>query len=69
MKQAILGMASTVFLAFINARDEITAWVGLICTLTVTAVTCVVQVYRMWRDRDNDKKQEKQVENKENKEE
>lgn len=55
MKENILSVVSTAFLAFINLRDELTAWVGLVCTLAVTIVTCVVQVYRAWRDRDVDK--------------
>lgn len=39
----------------LNLRDEVTAWVGLACTIAVTLVTCAVNVYRLWRDRDNDK--------------
>lgn len=39
----------------LNLRDEVTAWVGLVCTIAVTLVTCAVNVYRLWRDRDNDK--------------
>lgn len=55
-----------------NLRDEVTAWVGLICTIAVTVVTCAINVYRLWRDRDTDKKQkeqEVQVEDKGNKDE
>ena len=55
MKENILSVAVTAGLAFVNVRDELTAWVGLVCTLAVTVVTCVVQVYRAWRDRDVDK--------------
>lgn len=55
MKENVLSVVSTAFIAFINLRDEVTAWVGLVCTLAVTIVTCVVQVYRAWRDRDVDK--------------
>lgn len=66
MKETILGVISTAFLALINLRDEVTAWVGLACTIAVTVVTCAVNVYRLWRDRDTDKKQEKQVEDKGN---
>lgn len=62
MKENILSVVSTAFLAFINLRDEVTAWVGLICTLAVTVVTCAVNIHRLWRDRDKDKKQEEQVE-------
>lgn len=62
MKENILSVVSTAFLAFINLRDEVTAWVGLICTLAVTVVTCAVNMHRLWRDRDKDKKQEEQVE-------
>ena len=62
MKENILSVVSTAFLAFINLRDEVTAWVGLICTLAVTIVTCAVNIHRLWRDRDKDKKQEEQVE-------
>lgn len=65
MKENILSVVSTAFLAFINLRDEVTAWVGLICTLAVTVVTCAVNIHRLWRDRDKDKKQEEQVEDKE----
>lgn len=39
----------------LNLRDEVTAWVGLACTIAVTLVTCAVNVYRLWRDRDTDK--------------
>lgn len=56
----------------LNLRDEVTAWVGLICTIAVTVVTCAINVYRLWRDRDTDKKQkeqEVQVEDKGNKDE
>lgn len=69
MKENIISVASTAFLAMINLRDEVTAWVGLACTLTVTVVTCAINIYRLWRDRDTDKKQEKQVEDKGNKDE
>lgn len=62
MKENILSIVSTAFLAFINLRDEVTAWVGLVCTLAVTVVTCAVNIHRLWRDRDKDKKQEEQVE-------
>lgn len=62
MKENILSIVSTAFIAFINLRDEVTAWVGLICTLAVTIVTCAVNIHRLWRDRDKDKKQEEQVE-------
>lgn len=65
MKENILSVISTAFLALINLRDEVTAWVGLVCTLAVTIVTCAVNVYRLWRDRDKDKKQEEQVEDNE----
>lgn len=65
MKENILSVVSTAFLAFINLRDEVTAWIGLICTLAVTVVTCAVNIHRLWRDRDKDKKQEEQVEDKE----
>lgn len=39
-----------------NARDEVTAWVSLACTLAITIVTCGIQVYHLIRDRDNDGK-------------
>lgn len=67
MKENILSVFSTAFVAFINLRDEVTAWVGLVCTLAVTVVTCGVNIHRLWRDRDKDKdkKQEEQVENRE----
>lgn len=39
----------------LNLRDEVTAWVGLVCTIAVTLVTCAVNVYRLWRDRNTDK--------------
>lgn len=65
MKENILSVVSTAFIAFINLRDEVTAWVGLICTLSVTVVTCAVNIHRLWRDRDKDKKQEEQVEDSE----
>ena len=65
MKENILSVVSTAFLAFINLRDEVTAWVALICTLAVTVVTCAVNIHRLWRDRDKDKKQEEQVEDNE----
>lgn len=55
MKENILSIAVTAGLALVNVRDELTAWVGLVCTLAVTVVTCIVQVYRAWRDRDVDK--------------
>ena len=61
MKENILSVVSTAFIAFINLRDEVTAWVGLVCTLAVTVVTCAVNIHRLWRDRDKDKKQEEQV--------
>ena len=73
----ILNICATVITATyaqmqLNLRDEVTAWVGLICTIAVTVVTCVINVYRLWRDRDTDKKQkdeEVQVEDKGNKDE
>lgn len=55
MKENIFSIAATAALALINLRDEVTAWVGLICTLAVTVVTCAVNIYRLWRDRDKDK--------------
>lgn len=55
MNENILSISATAAIALINVRDEVTAWVGLVCTLAVTIVTCVVQVYRAWRDRDVDK--------------
>lgn len=75
--QDILSVCATVATATytqvqLNLRDEVTAWVGLICTIAVTVVTCVINVYRLWRDRDTDKKQkdkEAQVEDKGNKDE
>lgn len=69
MKESILSIGSTAFLALINLRDEVTAWVGLACTIAVTVVTCAINVYRLWRDRDTDKKQEEQVDDKGNKKE
>lgn len=69
MKENILSIVATAFLAFINLRDEVTAWVGLACTIAVTVVTCAINVYRLWRDRDTDKKQEEQVDDKGNKKE
>lgn len=73
--QDILSVCATVATATytqvqLNLRDEVTAWVGLICTIAVTVVTCAINVYRLWRDRDTDKKQkeqEVQVEDKGNK--
>lgn len=62
MKESILSVVPTAFVAFINLRNEVTAWVGLICTLAVTIVTCAVNIHRLWRDRDKDKKQEERVE-------
>lgn len=62
MNENILSIAATATLALINLRDEVTAWVGLICTLAVTIATCAVNIHRLWRDRDKDKKQEEQVE-------
>ena len=75
--QDILSVCATVATATytqvqLNLRDEVTAWVGLICTIAVTVVTCAINVYRLWRDRDTDKKQkdkEVQVEDKGNKDE
>lgn len=59
MKYDFIGIGATVLLSMINVRDEVTAWIGVICTVLVTFVTCLVQVYRLWRDRDTDlKKQE-----------
>lgn len=67
MKEIMLDILPTGLIAFMNLRDEATAWVGVICTVAVTAVTCLVNVYRLWRDRDNDlKKKDEEKEQEDN---
>ena len=41
-------------------RDEVSAWVTLIGSVTITTVTIGIQVYRLIRDRDKTEKKNKE---------
>ena len=58
MKENVIGTCGFMLNAGVqaSARDEVTAWVTLGCTLAITIVTCGIQIYHLIRDRDNDKK-------------
>lgn len=60
---SVIGVAGVTLTAI--SMEQVSAWVGLICSLVITMVTCGVQAYRLVRDRDEDKKPKEQNENKE----
>lgn len=64
MKDGIIGFGGCL-LASVSARDEVSAWVSLICSISIALVTCGIQIWRMIRDRNSDK-EEKKKEEKEN---
>lgn len=45
-------------------RDEVGAWVTLIGSIAISAVTIGIQVYRLIRDRDKSNKKDSDSENK-----
>lgn len=71
MKDGIIGVVggAATTLASAGARNEVSAWVSLICTLAITVVTCGIQIWRMIRDRnaDKNKSNDKNEDEKENK--
>ena len=64
MKDGMIGLGGCL-LASVGARDEVSAWVSLICSVAIALVTCGIQIWRMIRDRNSDK-EEKENDEKEN---
>lgn len=64
MKDGIIGFAGGVgtLVASVGVRDEVSAWVSLICSLSIALVTCGIQIWRMIRDRNADKKKKSEAE-------
>ena len=54
MKDGMIGLGGCL-LASIGVRDEVSAWVSLICSVAIALVTCGIQIWRMIRDRNSDK--------------
>ena len=54
MKDGIIGFSGCL-LACVGVRDEVSAWVSLICSVAIALVTCGIQIWRMIRDRNSDK--------------
>lgn len=63
MKDGMIGFVGCV-LTSIGIRDEVSAWVSLICSLAIAVVTCGIQIWRMIRDRNSDKEEKKKNEKK-----
>ena len=66
MKDGLIGFGGCM-LASLSARDEVSAWASLICSVAIALVTCGIQIWRMIRDRNLDK-EEKKEDKKENNE-
>ena len=66
MKDGLIGFGGCL-LASLSARDEVSAWASLICSVAIALVTCGIQIWRMIRDRNLDK-EEKKEDKKENNE-
>ena len=61
MKDGLIGFGGCM-LASLSARDEVSAWASLICSVAIAIVTCGIQIWRMIRDRNSDKEEKKQDE-------
>lgn len=61
MKDGIIGLGGCL-LTSVSARDEVSAWVSLICSVAIAVVTCGIQIWRMIRDRNSDKEAKKKDE-------
>lgn len=66
MKDGLIGFGGCM-LASAGARDEVSAWASLICSVAIAIVTCGIQIWRMIRDRNSDN-EEKKKDEKENSE-
>lgn len=61
MKDGIIGFVGCM-VASVGIRDELSAWVSLICSIAIAVVTCGIQIWRMIRDRNSDKEEKKKDE-------
>ena len=61
MKDGIIGFVGCMMTS-ISIRDEVSAWVSLICSVAIAVVTCGIQIWRMIRDRNSDKEEKKKDE-------
>ena len=61
MKDGLIGFGGCM-LASLSARDEVSAWASLICSVAIAVVTCGIQIWRMIRDRNSDKEEKKKDE-------
>lgn len=61
MKDGLIGFGGCM-LASLSARDEVSAWTSLICSVAIAVVTCGIQIWRMIRDRNSDKEEKKKDE-------
>ena len=61
MKDGLIGFGGCM-LASLSARDEVSAWASLICSVAIAIVTCGIQIWRMIRDRNLDKEAKKKDE-------
>lgn len=61
MKDGMIGLGGCL-LASVGVRDEVSAWVSLICSISIALVTCGIQIWRMIRDRNSDKESKKKDE-------
>ena len=61
MKDGLIGFGGCM-LASLSARDEVSAWASLICSVAIAVVTCGSQIWRMIRDRNSDKEEKKKDE-------
>ena len=61
MKDGLIGFGGCM-LASLSARDEVSAWASLICSVAIAVVTCGIQICRMIRDRNSDKEEKKKDE-------
>ena len=63
MKDGMIGFVGCLMTS-IGIRDEVSAWVSLICSLAIAVVTCGIQIWRMIRDRNSDTEKKKKTEKK-----
>ena len=61
MKDGLIGFGGCM-LASLSARDEVSAWASLICSVAIAVVTCGIQIWRRIRDRNSDKEAKKKDE-------
>lgn len=55
----LLGNYGVILMGGAEIRDEVIAWVTLIGSIAITAVTIGIQIYHLIRDRNEDKKANK----------